>query len=136
MPPPPTHVLDAGAVIAYLNGEAGQDVVAALISNDVNRLAIHAVNLCEIYYGYFRVDGPDVAEDAWNKATAFLAVIERADEEFIKRVGRWKAHHLSGLADSFAAATAEEYGCPLVTTDHGDSDDIETAGLLAIAWVR
>ncbi len=136
MPPPPTHTLDAGAVIAYLKGEPGQEVVAALIANEANRLAIHSVNLCEVYYGYFRSDGADVAADAWNKATAFLAVIERADEEFIKRVGRWKAERLSGLADSFAAATAEEYGCPLVTTDHGDFDPIEAAGLVTLVWVR
>ena len=136
MPPPPTHILDAAAVIAYLKGELGQEVVAALIANESNRLAIHSVNLCEVYYGYFRSDGIDVATDAWSKATAFLAVIERADEEFIKRVGRWKAEHLSGLADSFAAATAEEYGCPLVTTDHGDFDPVEAAGVLTLVWVR
>jgi uncharacterized protein with PIN domain len=136
MPLRPTHVLDTSAVVAYLKGEQGADVFAGILAQDQNVLAIHAVNLCEMYYNYLRDDGLDVAEEAWRKTTSFATVIERGDEPFIKRVGRWKGLEGLGLGDAFAAATAEEYGVPLVATDHDDFDPIEAKGLLRIIWLR
>src|SRR5437870_3918227 len=99
MPLRPSHVLDTSAVVAYLKGEAGADIFAGVLAQDQNVLAIHAVNLCELYYNYLRDDGLDVAEDAWRNTTSFATVIERADEPFIKRVGRWKGLEGLGLGD-------------------------------------
>lgn len=87
---PPTHIVDASALIAYFKEEAGHENFRALLADEQNVLAIHATNLCEVYYGYLRADGSDKAEEAWQKATEILGVIERLDAQFIKRVGRWK----------------------------------------------
>lgn len=89
--PAVTHVVDACALIAYFKGEAGRERFAELLADEENVLAIHIVNLCEVYYDYYRSDGPDKAEEAWSKAVSFLQVIEKADESFMKRVGRWIA---------------------------------------------
>ena len=132
----PTHIADASALIAYFKQEAGHENFSSLLADEQNILAIHATNLCEVYYGYLRSDGPDKAEDAWQKATAILGVIEKLDAQFIKRVGRWKVDHNLGLADAFAAATAEENACALVTTDRNDFAAIEAAGALRIVWLR
>jgi predicted nucleic acid-binding protein len=40
------------------------------------------------------------------------------------------------LADAFAAATAEENGCALITTDRNDFAEVEQAGALQIIWLR
>lgn len=136
MPARPTHIVDASALIAYFKQEAGHEKFATLLADEQNILAIHATNLCEVYYMYFRSDGPDRAEDAWEKATAILGVIDSADAQFMKRVGRWKVEHSLPLGDAFAAATAEEHGCPLVTTDHNDFGAIEATGALQIIWLR
>jgi predicted nucleic acid-binding protein len=97
---------------------------------------MHTTNLCEVYYGYLRSDGHDRAEEAWEKAIAILGVDESKDAQFMKRVGRWKVDHNLGLADAFAAATAEQYACALVTIDHRDFDPIELSGALQILWLR
>lgn len=132
----PTHIVDASALIAYFKGEDGQDTFAELLKDDRNVLAMHVVNLCEIYYGYLRSDGLEKAEEAWTKANAILAIIQSLDAQFVKRVGRWKVDHNLGLADAFAAAAAEENACPLVTTDRNDFGRVEQAGALQIVWLR
>jgi len=87
-------------------------------------------------YGYLRSDGPDKADEAFGKALQVVGVIETMDSQFVKRVGRWKVDYRLGLGDAFAAASAEEYGCPLVTTDRNDFAAVESAGALQILWLR
>jgi predicted nucleic acid-binding protein len=138
-----THIVDANAVIAYFKGEEGHEIVADLLRDEENVLAIHAVQLCEVYYGYYRADGQEIADRAWQRALEIVRFLPEISETFIKRVGRWKArrwerdgqgYYLS-IADAFAAATAEEYACPLVTKDHNDFSAIEEAGALQIVWL-
>ncbi len=136
-----THVVDACALIAYFKGGAGHERFTELLAEEENVLAIHIVNLCEVYYDYYRSDGPDKAEEAWAKAVSFLRVIEKADESFMKRVGRWIATQRIAtgefsLGDAFAAATAENDGVPLVTIDHTNFDPIDENGMLQIEWLR
>jgi PIN domain nuclease of toxin-antitoxin system len=61
----PTHIVDASALIAYFKQEAGHENFSSLLADEQNVLAIHATNLCEVYYGYLRADGLEKAEDAW-----------------------------------------------------------------------
>jgi predicted nucleic acid-binding protein len=131
-----THVVDASALIAYFKEESGYKRFAGLLADEENVLAIHIVNLCEVYYSYYRSDGPEQAEEVWAKAISFLRVLEKADESFMKRVGRWKATQGIPLGDAFAAATAENDAVPLVTTDHMDFDPIAESGILQIEWLR
>lgn len=132
----PTHIVDASALVAYFKGEEGQDRFADLLRDERNVLAIHTANLCEVYYDYLRSDGLEKAEEAWTKAGEILSIITSIDPQFMKRVGRWKVDHNLGFADAFAAATAEENACPLVTTDHNDFGRVEQAGALQIVWLR
>lgn len=136
MPGVPTHIVDTSAVIAYLKGEEGHERFAELLMDDRNSLTIHMVNMCEIYYNYLRADGVERAEEAWAAADRILGVVDKIDVQFVKRVGRWKVDYTMSLGDAFAAACAEEFGCPLVTTDHGHFDPVQVAGGLEIVWLR
>jgi uncharacterized protein with PIN domain len=136
MPAKPSHIVDASAVIAYFKQEQGHEVFASLLADEENVLAVHVTNLCEVYYNYLRSDGIDKAEEAWQRASGMLGVIEKSDANFMKRVGRWKVDYTLPLGDAFASAAAEENACPLVTTDHNDFDAIEAAGVLQIVWLR
>ncbi|MGH7806608.1 MAG: PIN domain-containing protein [Thermodesulfobacteriota bacterium] len=89
----PTHIVDASALIAYFKQETGHENFASLLADEQNILAIHSTNLCEVYYNYLRSDGIGRAEEAWQKATTILGVIEKLDAQFIKRVGRWKVDY-------------------------------------------
>jgi uncharacterized protein with PIN domain len=138
----PTHVVDTSAAIAYLKGEEGADVFANLLLNESNIFAMHAANAVELYYLYLGTDGFDTAEAAWDRLLSMVTIAGNFDDQFVKRVARWKVVRYPGqggalpLGDCFAAATAEEHGCPLLTTDHGDFDPIATAGALSIVWLR
>ncbi len=131
-----THVVDTSAIIAYFKGEDGHERFAEILKDERNVLAIHAVNLFDVYCDYLRSDGHEVAEEAWRRAASILAIVEKADEDFMKRVARWKVEHELGLSDAFAATTAEEYACRLMSADRNDFSTIEQAGTLQIVWLR
>ena len=132
----PTHIVDASALIAYFKQETGHANFASLLEEERNILAIHATNLCEVYYTYLRSDGPEAAENAWQKATMILGVIEKLDAQFVKRVGRWKVEYNLPIGDAFAAAATEDCACSLVTTDHNDFAEVEAVGALQVVWLR
>ena len=84
----PTHIVDASALIAYFKSEQGHEKFADLLRDERNVLAMHTANLCEVYYNYLRSDGLEQAEEAWAKANDILGILEKADPQFMKRVGR------------------------------------------------
>jgi len=55
-------VLDASALIALFRGEPGGDLVPPLVDDPANRCFVHAVNLCEVYYGFRREAGEETAQ--------------------------------------------------------------------------
>ena len=56
-------VLDSSAMLTYLNGEPGQDVVRQLVE-DGEELAAHAINLVEVFYDFLATSPATVAEEA------------------------------------------------------------------------
>ena len=73
-----SHIVDASALIAYLKKEVGHEKFAALLADENNVLAIHATNLCEVYYNYLRSDGAQIAETAWQSSMAILGLIQKS----------------------------------------------------------
>jgi predicted nucleic acid-binding protein len=136
VPPAITHVVDASALIAYFKGEQGHEHVANLLVDERNNLAIHIVNLCEVHYGYLRSDGLQRANEAWDRATKLVGLLKTIDEDFMRRVARWKVDLGLGLGDSFLAACAEENAAILVTADHRDFDRVQQAGLIRVEFIR
>ncbi len=136
MPTAITHVVDASALIAYFKGEPGHERLPNLLLDERNNLAIHAVNLCEVYYGYLRSDGLAQANEAWERSSKLLGILEVMNEDFVKRVGRWKVQANLGLGDSFAAASAEEYAAILLTADRAHFDPIQQARLIQVEFIR
>ena len=66
----PTHCLDACAIIAYLRGEQGAEVLKDLIERSDTFFVIHVCNLGEVYYDFFRDDGVEAAQSAWEHTLA------------------------------------------------------------------
>ena len=56
-------VIDASALIAFLRDETGADVVENVLSAP-GKCYAHAMNLCEVYYDFFRSSNRDAAEAA------------------------------------------------------------------------
>ncbi len=131
-----TLVLDANALIALLNDEPG-----ALLVRDLLRAEschIHAINLCEVYYDFLRVDGPAGAEQMLADVVQLqVTVHEDMDSEFWQQVGRYKADlRRISLADCFCLTLANRLGAEVVTSDHHEFDTVESKGLCAVRFIR
>jgi predicted nucleic acid-binding protein len=132
-----THCLDACAVIAYLRGEPGAEVLKAIIELPNTFLAIHICNLGEVYYNFLRDDGPEAAQTAWANTLELPLKLHRdADDAFIQRVGTIKITERVSFADAFALALSERLRVPLVTTDHHEFDSVEQKGSFRFLWLR
>jgi predicted nucleic acid-binding protein len=76
------------------------------------------------------------ANEAWERATKLLGLVRTIDDDFIKRVARWKVNSGLGLGDSFIAACAEDNAAILVTADHTDFDPIQQGALIRLEFIR
>ncbi len=131
------YILDACAMIAYLNGEPGANVVEAAMIDPAHQCFAHAINLCEVFYQFYRAGGDATAASAISDLSS-MSVIERNDfdEAFWKDAGRLKASRKVSLADCFAITLTNRVGGTLLTSDHHELDPVAAAGVCPIAFTR
>ena len=130
-------VLDASAMIAYLRNEPGGDLVAQHLRSDYFIWA-HALNLCEVYYDFYRADGQAVAVNAIDDLLA-LDLVERndMDADFWRAMGDLKAvHKRISLADCAAVAFTKMLRAVLLTTDRHELEPLSKLGICDIEFVR
>ena len=130
-------VLDACAMIAFLRGETGSEVVEGfLVDEDISCLA-HAVNLCEVYYDFLRAEDEETAKSAIEDLQALgIGFQEDMDMAFWQQVGKYKVHHRLSLADCFAVALTSRVDGELATSDHHEFDPIDIEGVCRIKFIR
>jgi PIN domain nuclease of toxin-antitoxin system len=133
-------VLDACAMIAFLNDEEGAQKVEQLLSQGdrtPNTLFIHEINLLEIYYGVYRDENKELAEQTYVKVVNLpIKVVTGLRKNVFKEAGRLKAIYKISLADSIALAEAMIRRIPLVTCDHHEFDPIQDRNELDFFWIR
>ena len=133
-------VLDACAMIAFLNDEEGAQKVEQLLSQGdrtPNTLFIHEINLLEIYYGVYRDENKELAEQTYVKVVNLpIKVVTGLKKNVFKEAGRLKAIYKISLADSIALAEASIRRIPLVTCDHHEFDPIQDRNELDFFWIR
>lgn len=114
-----TLVFDANALIAYLNGEQGDELVDGLLTDPQNECLVHATNLCEVFYDFRRTGGEDVAQSAMKDLhDTGLVLRDDMDVDLWQEAGRIKADlRRISLADCFCAALAERVEGAVVTAD-------------------
>lgn len=131
-------VLDACAMIALLRGEPGDDVVWRYVSDNRVLSLAHSINLCEVYYDFWRVGGESAAVGAINDLKA-LGVIERNDfdQAFWQEAGKYKATlKRVSLADCFAITLTNRVGGALLSSDHHELDPIAAQGICQVIFFR
>jgi predicted nucleic acid-binding protein len=104
-------------MIAFFNNEEGADKVEELLwqgNRAPNSLFMQEINLLEIYYGVYRDESRELAEQTYVKILDLP----------IK------------LADSIALAEAKIRRIPLVTCDHHEFDPIQDKNELDFYWIR
>ena len=134
------YLLDACALIAYINDEDGADVVDALLnqaSDDVVSLSMSMVNILEVYYGVLRDFGHDKAEEILIEIFSLpIIVIPELTGETLREAGRLKANHRMSLADSVALGIASVYSYTVVTADHHELDSVSQIEPIQFLWIR
>jgi PIN domain nuclease of toxin-antitoxin system len=133
-------VLDACALIAFLNDEDGAEEVEKLLQEGERRpgsLLLHEVNLLEVYYGIYREESEAMARQVLRRiADLPIEVVRGLAEQVFFQAGKWKATYGVSLADSIALAEAKCRNVPLVTCDHHEFDKLDRAGELQFVWIR
>jgi predicted nucleic acid-binding protein len=115
----PTVVFDTQALLILYLGEAGSGGVEAYldeISRGKTRGYLNVINLAELYY-VLRRKSKDVAEEKERNLLSFGVRIVPVTYKspLWKRAATIKSEYALSLADAFAASTAMEHRCALVT---------------------
>jgi PIN domain nuclease of toxin-antitoxin system len=133
-----THVvLDACALIAFLNDEPGAEIVSSVLQ-DVPSVEMTAVNLLEIAYDSIRRSGdPQAVRELLDVVHQLPIKIHwRIDDEVFQHAARFKASSRISLADAFALALAHTLNAAVATSDHHEFDPIESDGTARFLWIR
>jgi predicted nucleic acid-binding protein len=129
------RVLDAYALVAFLEGEAGATQVENLIQQALRgevRLAMTVVNLGEVYYSVWRKKSLEVAEAILENLLGLPIEFVTVDWNLARQAAEFKAKGGIAYADCFGAALAYQRGLPLVT---GDPEFHRLEDLLPIEWI-
>jgi PIN domain nuclease of toxin-antitoxin system len=121
--------MDACAMIAFLRGEQGSDIVQNILDAS-NRSFAHAINVCEVYYDFVRRGDRATARSAVHDLTT-VGVHIRHDLQphFWMRVGELKGTlGRISLADCFAIQLSRVLRAQVVTSDHHEFDRLTALG--------
>jgi predicted nucleic acid-binding protein len=118
-----TYVLDACALIAYLNEEKGEGFEA--VDELFNRaeageitLYMSIVNLVEVYYGYIGDVGMTTANEIMRPVFGFpMSFISTITDLMYREAARYKGVYPMSLADAFLCATAKSLNATVITKD-------------------
>ena len=136
----PRFVLDACALIAYLNDEEGAALVETRLHEATAGKAsvfISAVNVCEVYYDCLRVKGQEEAKQLLEEILKLPVTILRIiDNATLEAAGRLKVDENVSLADAFALAVAKNMNARVLSSDHHELDSVAEKGEIAFEWIR
>ena len=139
--PKSDYLLDACAILAFLNDEKGADVVSSLIDrakHDEVILSMNAANLIEVYYDRIRVVGAEDADDIIRKIyeNSPITIIEILSPDIIREASYIKSSGKMSFADTILVATARCTGATIVTCDHVELEPIEQQENIPFLWIR
>jgi len=129
------RILDAHALLVFLEKEPGYEKVESLFVNAVEKdksLLMTSVNFGEVYYIVLRECGQAKAQEIEKIIQSLPIDIIDVDLSLAKEAARIKATNKISYADCFAAALAKLHKGELVTGDK------EFKGLekdIKIAWI-
>ena len=135
-----TYILDACALIAFLNDELGAEKMEFLLEcADLGEVTIlmFVINLYEVYYDYLRSGGISTASTFLEEVENLpITVVRECSDELLAQAGFFKVNEKVSLADSFALGLAKLRNGKLVSTDHHEFDLIDQKRLVEFYWLR
>ncbi|MDR1471339.1 MAG: PIN domain-containing protein [Synergistaceae bacterium] len=136
----PKYILDACALIAYLNDEPGADIVSSFLEKMENcfaSLLLHKINLLEVYYGYYRERGKYLADEMLEDIlSSDIQILGDISNDMLMEAGRFKGSYSLSLGDAILLAAASVSGSAVLTCDHHEFDVVEKEEMIAFEWIR
>ncbi|GHV50539.1 hypothetical protein FACS1894216_02900 [Synergistales bacterium] len=134
------YILDACALIAFLTGENGADVVESVLTETIKgnaEIYMNKLNLLEAYYADYRAHGKDAA-DAMLEVVRNLpiTIISEMTDSVFEEAGRLKASYKMSLADAVVLAETFARGGEVLTADHHELDAVERNEQITFRWIR
>jgi PIN domain nuclease of toxin-antitoxin system len=135
------YALDACALIAVLKKEEGALTVNVLFEKAVTEdalLFMSIYNLLEVYYGFIRDHGIDIANTIMRRVDEIpLTIIKEVSDFVYNEAARLKGvYHRISLADAVGLATAASCSAQFVTSDHHELEIIERSEAIQFFWFR
>lgn len=130
-----SRILDAYAIMAFLEDEPGADAVCQIIQSAFEKgdsLMMTVVNLGEVWYAIARSNSPEVADRYVDEIHNMGIEVVNADWALTRQAAMFKARGNLSYADSFAAALSALKNAPLVT---GDKEFKPLQNDINILWV-
>lgn len=132
--------LDAFALLTWLQDEPGAYLVEEFLQRAATevdfRCYLSLINLGEVYYRIYRVQGRDKADAFWSDALRNLPIVPmEVTRRRIREASRLKARYPIAFADAFAVQLALEMQTPLVTGDP-EIRILEKEGILSVIWLK
>jgi ribonuclease VapC len=128
-------IFDAYAIIAYLEGEAGEKRVSELLEKAQGGetiVAITLINLGEILHIVERERGLNAAKDALGALHQLPIRFLDVDYELVLAAAHIKANYRVSYGDAFAIAAAELTDSTVVT---GDPEFHAVEHLVSVEWL-
>ncbi|HCS73759.1 MAG TPA: VapC toxin family PIN domain ribonuclease, partial [Clostridiales bacterium] len=101
-----SYVLDACALLALINNEEGADSVEAILREALDgkvEVYMNKINVYEIYYGIYRVEGKDKADETYQLIQRQpINIIDTFEDDVFKEAAKLKSKYKMSLADSIA----------------------------------
>jgi len=122
------YILDACALLAFLNDEEGAEKIDELLvqstTGDVS-VSMSIINLLEVYYGELRDKGAEIAQIVLDMVQYYsITIINTVSEQAFREAARLKAAYKISLADCIGLATAIEHSGLFVSSDHHELETV------------
>ena len=134
------YVIDACALIAFLADEEGAGKVEGILKEAEKgkcKLFMNRINLLEVFYGVYREEGKEKAEEVLERILKLpIKIIKIIKSKVFKAAGRLKATYKISLADSIALAETFTKKALILTADHHEFDEIEGKEKINFSWIR
>jgi PIN domain nuclease of toxin-antitoxin system len=134
------YIIDACALLAFLNDEEGADKIETLLNQSVASdisVSMSIINLLEVYYGELRDKGADIAQIVLDIVQHYsIKIIDTVSERVFREAARLKAVYKMSIADCIGLATAIELSGQFVSSDHHELKTVAENEPSLVFWFR
>ena len=117
----------------------GQDTVDGLFREAATgraSLYMSVINLIEVFYNYYRDEGPGKVSQIMAKIRLTpLKIIYVISPYVFAEAYRLKGTYKISVADAIGTATAKEFSAHFVTSDHSELEPIEQHEPISFLWL-